>query len=147
LSAAILTLIARLRPPLRGVVELLHVLQAPATRLDAPPSLSAAEAERAAARNYLARVAARLAGKGFEVEWVVLEGPAATTIAQRVVDGSADLVAMTTHGRSGVARLLLGSVAEQLLRTADVPVLLWKAAGPPVETRRKGRTEEARHAN
>jgi nucleotide-binding universal stress UspA family protein len=147
LSAAVLTVIARLRQPLRGVVELLHILQAPATGLVSPSSLTAAEAERAAARNYLERVAARLAGKGFEVEWVVLEGPAATTIAQRVVDRGADLVAMTTHGRSGVARLLLGSVAEQVLRTADAPVLLWKAGVPPFGTRRERRSEEARHAN
>jgi nucleotide-binding universal stress UspA family protein len=147
LSAAVLTVIARLPWPLHGVVELLHVLEAPATGLDLPPSLTAAEAQRAAARNYLERVAARLAGKGFEVEWVVLEGPAPTTIAQRVVDRGTDLVAMTTHGRSGVARLLLGSVAEQVLRRVDVPVLLWKAPVPPVVTRRERRAEEARHAS
>ena len=37
------------------------------------------------------------------------------------------LIAMTTHGRSGMGRLLLGSVAERVLRAAPVPVLLWKA--------------------
>jgi nucleotide-binding universal stress UspA family protein len=66
-------------------------------------------------------------------------------IARRIVDGGADLVAMTTHGRSGVARLLVGSVAEQVLRTADVPVLLWKAAIPPAAVRRGRSPEEAAH--
>jgi nucleotide-binding universal stress UspA family protein len=42
------------------------------------------------------------------------------------------MIAMTTHGRSGLGRLLLGSVAERVLRTAPVPVLLWKA---PAESR------------
>lgn len=108
--------------------------------------MSSADAERVAARDYLEGVAARLTGKGLEVEWVVLEGPAAPTIAQRALEGGADLVAMTTHGRSGVARLLLGSVTEQVLRTADVPVLLWKAAHP-VAKRGTHRAEEARYAS
>jgi len=42
------------------------------------------------------------------------------------------LVVMSTHGRTGVGRLLIGSVAERVLRSAPVPVLLWKApAGKP----------------
>jgi nucleotide-binding universal stress UspA family protein len=149
LSAAILTVIARFRQPLQGVVELLHVLEVPprAPHLDLPLSLTDARPERGAARDYLERVAARLAAKGLEVEWVVVDGPVGPMIAQRVADGGTDLVAMTTHGRSGVARLFLGSVAEQVLRTADVPVLLWKVTVPPVVTRRERRTEEVRHAN
>ena len=147
LSVAVLTVITRLCQSRRGVVELLHVVEAHAAGLDLPPSVRAANAERVAARDYLERVAARLTGEGLEVEWVVLEGPAAPTIAQRAVEGGADLVAMTTHGRSGIARLLLGSVAEQVLRTADVPVLLWKAAHPPVVKRGTHRAEEARHAS
>jgi nucleotide-binding universal stress UspA family protein len=147
LSVAVLTLIAQLCQSRRGLVELLHVFEAHASGLDLPLSVSGADAERAAARNYLKRVAARLTAKGLEVEWVVLEGPAAPTIAQRVVEGGADVVAMTTHGRTGVARLLLGSVAEQVLRTADVPVLLWRAVDPPVMTRGTHRAEEARHAS
>jgi nucleotide-binding universal stress UspA family protein len=147
LSVAVLRVITRLCQSRRGVVELLHVVEGDASGLDLPPPPSAADAERAAARNYLKRVAARLTGKGLEVESVVLEGPAAPTIAQRVVDGGADLVAMTTHGRTGVARLLLGSVAEQVLRAVDVPVLLWRASVPPAVPRRERRTEEARHAS
>jgi nucleotide-binding universal stress UspA family protein len=132
-SAAALTLISRIRQPLHAVVELCHVLDASlhAAYRDFPPSMVAARPEYSAAREYLDRVAARLAGTGPEVEWVVLEGPVAPTITQRIADGRVDLVAMTTHGRSGVARLLMGSVAEQVLRAANVPVLLWKAPIPP----------------
>lgn len=144
-SAAILALVARLRQRLHAVVELLHVVEAlsPAVYPDLPLSLPDAGPARAAARDYLARVAARLAGESSEVECVVLEGPAATMIARRAADSGADLVAMTTHGRSGVARLLVGSVAEQVLRTADVPILLWKAAIPPAVAAGGRSTEEA----
>ena len=40
-----------------------------------------------------------------------------------------DLVAMSTHGRSGLSRLVMGSVAEEVLRHANVPVLLVRAVG------------------
>jgi nucleotide-binding universal stress UspA family protein len=46
---------------------------------------------------------------------------------------AADLIAMTTHGRSGLSRLVLGSVAESVLRLADVPILTMRfpaADGP-----------------
>jgi nucleotide-binding universal stress UspA family protein len=146
-SAAVLAVVARLRQTRGGIVELLHVCEAPASGLDLPRSFGAVDAERATANSYLERVAIQLAGTGFEIESGVLDGPAAPTIAQRVADGGVDLVAMTTHGRSGIARLLLGSVAEAVLRTADVPVLLWRAADPPVIRRGSDHSEEARHAS
>lgn len=43
----------------------------------------------------------------------------------------ADLIVLGTHGRRGVGRALMGSDAEQILRSATVPVLLVRAAGPP----------------
>jgi nucleotide-binding universal stress UspA family protein len=146
-SAAILTLVAKLRRRLHAAVELLHVLEAllPAASPDLPLSLPDTGPRRAAASDYLERVAARFDGESPEVARVVLEGPAATMIARRTVSSGADLVAMTTQGRSGVARLLVGSVAEQVLRTADVPVLLWKAAIPPAAVRRGRGAEEAVH--
>jgi nucleotide-binding universal stress UspA family protein len=42
------------------------------------------------------------------------------------------VIAMSTHGRSGLGRLLFGSVAEQVLRQADVPVLLLRQTEAPV---------------
>ena len=52
--------------------------------------------------------------------------PAAEVLAQ-VQDGGHDLVVMGTHGRKGLRRALLGSVAEQVLRDASVPVLLTRS--------------------
>jgi nucleotide-binding universal stress UspA family protein len=56
-------------------------------------------------------------------------GDTAERIAQAVIDYGADLVVMATHGRSGIPHLLLGSIAEQLIRTARCPVLAIRDCG------------------
>jgi nucleotide-binding universal stress UspA family protein len=56
-------------------------------------------------------------------ETEVLFGHGARTIADYAAEHGADLIVMGTHGRTGMAHLLLGSVAEQLVRTAPCPVL------------------------
>ena len=53
----------------------------------------------------------------------IVRGLAAKQIAQYAADHSIDLIVMGTHGRRGVAHLLLGSVAEHVVRTARCPVL------------------------
>ena len=53
----------------------------------------------------------------------VLIGSTARAIVDAARDRHADLIVMGTHGRHGVAHLLLGSVAERVVRTADCPVL------------------------
>jgi nucleotide-binding universal stress UspA family protein len=82
--------------------------------------------QTAEAEEHLARTASRLEAAGCRVRCSVRVGPAAATIWEAAQVQRAGLIAMTTHGRTGVARLLLGSVAESLLRTATVPVLLWR---------------------
>jgi len=57
------------------------------------------------------------------VEGVVREGSPATTILQYVKENKIDLIVMGTHGRRGLNRILLGSVAEEVVRTSDVPVM------------------------
>lgn len=55
------------------------------------------------------------------------EGTIAEKIAEEAKKGHADLLVVGTHGRRGVSRLLLGSVAEGILRAASMPVLLIRA--------------------
>lgn len=50
-------------------------------------------------------------------------GPPAATVLSTIEDGDYDLIVMGTHGRSGLPRLMLGSVAEKVVRGAHVPVL------------------------
>ena len=58
-----------------------------------------------------------------DVTSAILTGPTAQAIVDRARDQKADLIVMGTHGRHGVAHLLMGSVAERVVRTAACPVL------------------------
>jgi nucleotide-binding universal stress UspA family protein len=62
----------------------------------------------------------------FATECVLVEGVPATEIVNLAKDKSCDLIVMGTHGRTGLGRLLMGSVAEQVVRTAHCPVLTVK---------------------
>lgn len=86
------------------------------------------------AEEYLKGVADRLARDGVRnVETSVWYGPAASAIVDAARLRKADLIVMTTHGRSGLGRLILGSVAESVLRGTSTPILLLRAFGAPVE--------------
>ncbi|MBK8252914.1 MAG: universal stress protein [Polyangiaceae bacterium] len=61
---------------------------------------------------------------------VVTTGDVADTILAQAVNQKADVIVMGTHGRSGVRRLLLGSVAERVLRRANVPVVVVRDPDP-----------------
>jgi nucleotide-binding universal stress UspA family protein len=77
------------------------------------------------AQSHLERQAAELRTRfDITVSTTVLEGAVADAIAEHVRAGSSDLIVMSTHGRSGPARLLLGSVADQLLRELHCPFIL-----------------------
>jgi nucleotide-binding universal stress UspA family protein len=77
------------------------------------------------------RKAERLVRKeGLEPSTVLLEtltGPAADPIVRQAKKWKADLIVIGTHGRRGVRRLVMGSDAEQIVRTSPVPVLLVRA--------------------
>jgi nucleotide-binding universal stress UspA family protein len=73
---------------------------------------------------YLNGVVARLQSQGVEASAVALEGSASGELLKQVRSSGAALLCMTTHGRSGLSRLLLGSVAEEIVRKAPCPVLL-----------------------
>lgn len=60
-------------------------------------------------------------------------GPVAQTIVETAESCSCDLIVMATHGRTGLSRLVLGSVSEQVVRMASCPVLTVPAAGPSAE--------------
>lgn len=80
--------------------------------------------EHAAASAYLTGVAGRLRRRGIDVSTDEPEGPPAEAIAASARRLDAGLIALTTHGRSGLAHMVFGSVAESLLREAPCPVLL-----------------------
>jgi nucleotide-binding universal stress UspA family protein len=80
-----------------------------------------------AAHDYLNGVATQLGVEGYLVDSdVVVSVHAATTILTYADEHQCDIICMATHGRSGVQRLLLGSVADKVLRGADRPVLVYR---------------------
>jgi nucleotide-binding universal stress UspA family protein len=76
------------------------------------------------AKKYLGEVARRLEAKGMRVRTLLGLGMPAGEIAEVAKAEKADLIAMTTHGRSGLRRAVFGSVAEEVLRSTGVPVLM-----------------------
>ena len=81
---------------------------------------------------YLKEVAARLEAEGVRAVPVALAGRAAAEITVYAAEAGAGLIALTTHGRTGVRRALLGSIAEEILRQAPCPVLVRRATAAPV---------------
>lgn len=80
---------------------------------------------RAMEEQYLRETAARLCDtRGIAADFALLEGPVGRTLAAEATAFGADLVVMTTHGRGAVSRFWMGSVADELVRTLDIPVLL-----------------------
>lgn len=80
------------------------------------------------AREYLEGVAARLRAAGQTVTVEAEAGRASAVIEGVTQRRHIDLIAMATHGRSGLARVALGSVASDVLQHAAVPMLLWRPA-------------------
>jgi nucleotide-binding universal stress UspA family protein len=72
----------------------------------------------------------QLAADGIKTQWQVREGDPAQTIVDYVTEQGVDLVAMASHGRSGFARAILGSVTDSVLRHAPCPVLVVRASEP-----------------
>ncbi|MFB6227515.1 MAG: universal stress protein [Halobacteriales archaeon] len=64
-----------------------------------------------------------IAGGRVPVETQIMEGSPSRKIVHHAEREDCDLIAMGTHGRGGIDRLLLGSVAERVVRSSDVPVL------------------------
>lgn len=88
------------------------------------------EAVRNTGERALAQAAKEARQAGVETETALLEVPGeriATVIANDALSWKADLIVIGTHGRSGLSRLLLGSVAEGVVHSAPVPALLVRA--------------------
>lgn len=75
----------------------------------------------------LQEVSAQIEAAGVKVETALMEGEPARALTDLEESAQIDLVVMSTHGRSGLARFVYGSTAEQVLRHGSKPVLLIRA--------------------
>jgi nucleotide-binding universal stress UspA family protein len=82
------------------------------------------EASRDVASDYLEGVAKRLQDVGHTVTWEVTEGIVADRINAAAESHGAGMIVMSTHGRTGLGRVFIGSVAERVIHDAARPVLL-----------------------
>jgi nucleotide-binding universal stress UspA family protein len=106
----------------------LHVLKAPVLTyggvMTAPPPPMHSPEELQAVREQLQRI--KPLDSTLSVEYLLEEGDPATAVLQIAQERQCDLIVMGTHGRTGLGRLLIGSVAEQVVRKASCPVLTVK---------------------
>jgi nucleotide-binding universal stress UspA family protein len=79
------------------------------------------------AQEYLGQVAARLKKSGIRASAIVAYGKDAVQICDYAAKKKFNLIAMSTHGRSGLSRWALGSVADKVLHCSSVPVMLFRA--------------------
>jgi nucleotide-binding universal stress UspA family protein len=73
---------------------------------------------------YLTTEAEKLTAAGFTADFVVRQGRPAEEVLEEIHAGDIDLVVMSTHGRSGIERFRLGSVADKIVRASECPTLV-----------------------
>jgi len=112
------------------VVDTYRAQAIPATGMALDYSMLAelAEEEVEDAKTYMQASVDSLKAEGLTADGDVLQGP----IAQQIVDAAeaGDMIVMSSHGRTGIKRWFLGSVAEEVIRRANVPVLLVRSQAP-----------------
>ncbi len=137
---------ARLAASNQGVVVLVHALEddlvatAPVfAHYMAPGALDVGQyrAEfRNGAEKALEAAAAKLRALGVPVETLLVEvGKPAQAIVETALAQRCSVIVISTHGRGGLAHLLLGSTAEKVVRTAKVPVLTVHEGDVPLDAR------------
>ena len=81
------------------------------------------------AEKYLGKVVEQAGYDGVNVQSEVLSGRAAESIADYATTNKVDLIVIATHGRSGISRWVWGSVADRVLRSSCIPVVMVRAPG------------------
>ena len=127
-AEGVVPFVVEIAGPLGLDLTLLHVV-APMPPLVAeagPVLVGDVDTLRAEAEQYLVPFATELRAKGVRATIEARCGEPVAEILAAARESNADLIIMTTHGRTGFGRLLFGSVAEAVLRHADVPVFLMR---------------------
>lgn len=126
----VLPYVTRLLEPDKNELYLLHVEEVPdAVVVDEHVVVYADQVTASARADCLATLQPYVRGleeMGYRVTPLVAFGDPATEIERLAVEEEFDLIAMATHGRTGIARMLRGSVAQHVINHVDVPVLLYR---------------------
>jgi len=84
---------------------------------------------KATAESYLDQLVKRAKSDGVNIQTEMISGRVADSITEYAIKNEVDLIIIATHGRSGISRWVWGSVADRLLRSSCVPVLMVRAPG------------------
>ncbi|MBI5962018.1 MAG: universal stress protein [Chloroflexi bacterium] len=90
---------------------------------------SAVQEQEDRSKKYIDRIENELKSAGFKTSTLLRVGSVADVILGVAEELQVDVIAMSTHGRTGPARWLLGSIAERVVHSSKVPVLLIRATG------------------
>ena len=127
LSEAILPHVRVIAQGMDSEMLLLHVIptSAPEFSSPSPPfARNLVQDQRRDATRYLKDLCAKLERDSARVTYLIREGAVSETILEVAELMQADMIAMSTHGRSGVRLLLLGSVTYDVVRHSPLPVLV-----------------------
>jgi len=114
---------------------LLEVVQVPLSKtpeVGAKEEIKSIQEISAQSKTYLNMLASRVGKEGIKVRIVVMEGAADGAILGFAHDEDVDIIVMSTHGRTGLSKALMGSVAEKVMLTTKRPVMLVKPEKVPV---------------
>jgi nucleotide-binding universal stress UspA family protein len=145
-SLAGLDYAVELARPFKAEVVLLHVVEpivyaTPTDLYGATADLgSVLQEQERSGREHLEKIQARYAKKVPKLRAVQQTGTPYVAITNAAKKLKADMIVMSTHGRTGLSHLFLGSVAEKIVRTATCPVLTVRAGAK----RAKSRSRRAR---
>lgn len=137
-SAAALAYAKTLADRFDASLHLLHVLEDPyvtgafAADVYAPPPPGLRESWLKSAESSIKVLLTEAEKSAYDAHTEIVFGPIARTIVDRATAIGADLIVMGTHGRGGMAHLLMGSVAERVVRTAPCPVLTTRGVAEAV---------------
>jgi nucleotide-binding universal stress UspA family protein len=81
------------------------------------------------AEDYLKKMVEDTAFENAEIQYEVLEGKVAETLADWAENNNVDLIIIASHGRSGISRWMMGSVAHRILHSVRAPVFMVRAPG------------------
>ncbi len=135
LAEAILPEVEELAALLKARLHLIRV-----SRVNVLPGLDPTDAQVRVihlAQNYLEKLQEQLTVKNIDIELHTPYGDPAEKILEVCQRDDIDLIAMSTHGRGGIGRWLLGSIADKVMRHSEKPVLLLRAGNTNIDSSEK----------
>ena len=129
ISGSAFTKAVDLARQLNAQLHIVHIVQIHPANMPQSGNVNIEELEALEEKNASDSLAAVLEEQcqGLDVKTHVLHGDPAAQVMQTASDTGVDIIVMGTHGRTGLAHLIMGSVAESVLKNSEIPVLCVKS--------------------